>query len=96
MLTGLFFQFGIGQRLREIGTLRAVGFPPSKIRRLFVAEGFVLSIAGVVAGSIGAVAYAAFLLYGLKTWWRGAVGTGSLTLHVSADSLLGGGNRAAY
>jgi putative ABC transport system permease protein len=91
LLTGLFFQLGIGQRLREIGTLRAVGFPASKIRRLFVAEGFILSIAGVVVGSIGAVAYAAFLLYGLKTWWRGAVGTGLLTLHVSADSLAGGG-----
>jgi ABC-type antimicrobial peptide transport system permease subunit len=91
LLTGLFFQLGIGQRLREIGTLRAVGFPASKIRSLFVAEGFLLSIAGVVAGSMGAVAYAAFLLYGLKTWWRGAVGTGLLTLHVSAASLAGGG-----
>ena len=91
LLTGLFFQLGIGQRLREIGTLRAVGFPASKIRWLFVAEGFLLSIAGVVVGSIGAVVYAAFLLYGLKTWWRGAVGTGLLTLHVSADSLAGGG-----
>ena len=29
-------------------------------------------------------------LYGLKTWWRGAVGTGLLTLHVSAESLAGG------
>jgi putative ABC transport system permease protein len=91
LLTGLFFQLGIGQRLREIGTLRAVGFPASKVRRLFVAEGFILSIAGVVAGSIGAVAYAGFLLYGLKTWWRGAVGTELLTLHVSAGSLAGGG-----
>jgi putative ABC transport system permease protein len=90
LLTGLFFQLGIGQRLREIGTLRAVGFSSAKIGRLFLAEGLVLSIAGVLAGSIGAVAYAAFLLYGLKTWWRGAVGTGLLTLHVSADSLMGG------
>jgi ABC-type antimicrobial peptide transport system permease subunit len=90
LLTGLFFQLGIGQRLREIGTLRAVGFPASKIRRLFLAEGLVLSIAGVVLGSLGAVAYAAFLLYGLKTWWRGAVGTSLLTLHISADSLMGG------
>jgi ABC-type antimicrobial peptide transport system permease subunit len=90
LLTGLFFQLGIGQRLREIGTLRAVGFPSSKIRRLFLAEGLALSIAGVIAGSIGAVAYAAFLLFGLKTWWRGAVGTGLLTLHLSAGSLMGG------
>ncbi len=90
LLTGLFFQLGIGQRLREIGTLRAVGFSSSKIRRLFLAEGLALSIAGVAIGSIGALVYAAFLLYGLKTWWRGAVGTGLLTLHVSADSLIGG------
>jgi putative ABC transport system permease protein len=90
LLTGLFFQLSIGQRLREIGTLRAVGFPASKIRRLFVAEGLMLSIAGVIAGSLGAVAYAAFLLYGLKTWWRGAVGTGLLALHVSAASLVSG------
>ena len=53
-------------------------------------KGLLLSIAGVIAGSIGAVAYAAFLLYGLKTWWRGAVGTGLLTLHVSAESLISG------
>ena len=91
LLTGLFFQLGIGQRLREIGTLRAVGFPASKIRWLFVAEALLLSVAGVVIGSIGAVAYAAFLLYGLKTWWRGAVGTGLITLHVSTESLAGGG-----
>ena len=36
------------------------------------------------------MAYAAFLLYGLRTWWRGAVGTGLLTLHISANSLAGG------
>jgi putative ABC transport system permease protein len=90
LLGGLFFQLGIEQRLREIGTLRAVGFPAARIRRLFVAEGFVLSIGGTIVGSAGAVAYAAFLLYGLRTWWRGAVGTGLLTLHVSTDSLAAG------
>lgn len=90
LLTGLFFQLGIGQRLREIGTLRAVGFPASKIRSLFVTEGLALSAAGVFVGSAGAIAYAAFLLYGLKTWWRGAVGTGLLKLHVSSGSLAGG------
>ncbi|MBZ5604264.1 MAG: ABC transporter permease [Acidobacteriia bacterium] len=90
LLTGLFFQLGIEQRLREIGTLRAVGFPAARVRRLFVAEGFLLSLAGAALGTIGAVAYASFLLYGLRTWWRGAVGTGLLTLHVSPGSLFGG------
>lgn len=87
LLAGLFFQLGIEQRLREIGTLRAVGFPASRIRQVFVAEGLALSILGTILGTAGAVGYAAFLMYGLRTWWRGAVGTGLLTLHVSPDSL---------
>jgi len=90
LLAGLFFQLGIEQRLREIGALRAVGFSAARIRRVFVIEGFVLAIAGAVVGTAGAVGYAAFLMYGLRTWWRGAVGTGLLTLHVSADSLAYG------
>ena len=90
LLAGLFFQLGIEQRLREIGTLRAVGFSAARVRRLFVAEGFVLAVAGTILGTMGAVGYAAFLLYGLKTWWRGAVGTDLLTLHLSPVSLGGG------
>lgn len=91
LLAGLFFQLGIEQRLHEIGTLRAVGFPAARIRRLFLAEGLALSIVGTILGSAGAVAYAVFLLYGLRTWWRGAVGTGLLRLHISGASLAGGG-----
>lgn len=90
LLAGLFFQLGIEQRLREIGTLRAVGFSRARVRRIFIAEGFVLAILGAILGTIGAVAYGWFLLYGLRTWWRGAVGTNLLTLHVSPDSLADG------
>ena len=90
LLAGLFFQLGIEQRLREIGALRAVGFAAKKVRRMFVAEGAVLSLIGAIVGTVGAVLYAAFLLYGLKTWWRGAVGTDLLALHISVQSLAGG------
>ena len=90
LLAGLFFQLGIEQRLREIGTLRAVGFSAARIRNLFLAEGFLLSLIGAAAGTAGAIAYAAFLLYGLRTWWRGAVGTGLLTLHIAPVSILSG------
>ena len=83
MLTTLFFKLGIEQRAREVGTLQAIGFSESGIRRLFLAEGMLLAIIGSVLGLIGAVAYAAFLMYGLRTWWVGAVGTTALTLHVS-------------
>jgi ABC-type lipoprotein release transport system permease subunit len=38
------------ERTREIGTLRALGFENSRIRRLFLAEGFVIALIGSVAG----------------------------------------------
>ncbi len=83
MLTTLFFKLGIEQRAREVGLLQALGFSNSGIRRLFLAEGTLLAIVGSLLGLIGAVAYAAFLMYGLRTWWVGAVGTTALTLHIS-------------
>ena len=83
MLTTLFFKLGIEQRAREIGTLQAIGFSDTRIRRLFLAEGILLSVIGSALGLIGAIGYAALLMHGLRTWWVDAVGTTSLTLHVS-------------
>ncbi|HSQ19051.1 MAG TPA: ABC transporter permease [Blastocatellia bacterium] len=91
LLASLFFKLGIEQRLREIGTLRAVGFSGSVVRSLFLKEGLVLAAAGSVLGVIGAVGYGALIMYGLRTWWVGSVGTTELRLHVSALSLLLGG-----
>lgn len=88
LLTALFFKLGIEQRLREIGTLQALGFSDSRIRRLFLTEGVLLAVAGSVIGVLGAIVYAKLLMYGLRTWWIGAVGTTSLTLHVSWQSML--------
>jgi putative ABC transport system permease protein len=88
LLTALFFKLGIEQRLREIGTLQAVGFPASKIRRIFLGEGTFVAIIGSVLGLAGALAYGALIMFGLRTWWVDAVGTTSLSLHVSPLSLL--------
>jgi putative ABC transport system permease protein len=88
LLASLFFKLGIEQRLREIGTLRAVGFPSASVRSLFLREGLVLATAGSIFGAGGAVGYGELMMFGLRTWWVGAVGTTSLTLHVSALSLL--------
>ena len=88
LLTALFFKLGIEQRLREIGTLQAIGFSDSRIRRLFLTEGLLLAIAGSLLGILGAIGYAKLLMYGLRTWWVDAVGTTALTLHVSPLSLL--------
>jgi ABC-type antimicrobial peptide transport system permease subunit len=88
LLTALFFKLGIEQRLREIGTLQAIGFAASRIRNLFLAEGLLLAIIGSLIGLLGAIGYAALLMYGLRTWWVDAVGTTSLTLHITWHSLV--------
>jgi ABC-type lipoprotein release transport system permease subunit len=88
LLTWLFFKLGVEQRLREIGTLEAIGFPPSTIGRLFLTEGIILSALGSLLGLVGALAYGYLLMLGLRTWWVGAVGTTMLTLHVNPLSMI--------
>ncbi|MDQ3012030.1 MAG: ABC transporter permease, partial [Acidobacteriota bacterium] len=88
LLTTLFFKLGIEQRLREIGLLRAIGFSTKQIRSLFLREGLLLAAIGSVVGLIGAIAYGWLMMFGLRTWWVGAVGTTQLRLHVSPQSLL--------
>lgn len=88
LLAALFFKLGIEQRGREVGLLRAVGFGPADVRRLFLWEGLLLAAAGSIVGVAGAVAYAGLLMVGLRTWWVDAIGTNALTLHVSPVSLV--------
>jgi hypothetical protein len=90
LLSGLFFRLGVEQRVREIGTLLAVGFAPAAVRRLFLVEGAVLAGAGSALGAAGAVGYAGLLVAGLRTWWIGAVGTTQVFLHVSARDVAAG------
>ncbi len=90
LLVALFFKLGIEQRVREVGLLRAVGFGPSQVRRLFLQEGVLLAVVGSALGIAGALGYAWLMMYGLRSWWVDAVGTTALTLHVSPASLIGG------
>ena len=90
LLTALFFRLGIEQRLREIGVLRAAGFSVRTIQRLFLTEGVVVAVVGALAGVGLAVAWAALMMYGLRTWWVGAVGTTALELHIDPVTLIGG------
>ena len=90
MVAALFFRVGIEQRAREIGLLRSVGFTTAIVRRLFLGEAVVLASCGALLGTAGAVAYAAGMMAGLRSWWSGAVGTRALSLHVTAVSLGAG------
>ena len=88
LLVVLFFRLGIEQRLRQIGVLRATGYTGRDLRWMLSSEAAVLALAGGLAGIAGAIAYASAVVYGLKTWWVGAVGTTLLELHVTVTSLV--------
>ena len=90
LLASLFFRLGVEQRLREIGVLRAIGFPPAAVRKVFWAEALVLSTAGSALGVVGAVAYGEAIMWGLRTWWVDAVGTTRLALFISSVPLAAG------
>ncbi len=91
LLTSLFFKLGLEQRVQEIGLLRALGFDPAGIRRLFLKEGALLAGLGTLLGLAGALGYTSLIMLGLRTWWVDAVGTTQLRLHISGFSLLAGG-----
>ena len=90
LLAALFFRLGLEQRIKEIGLLQASGFPIRLIRSFFLLEAGLLSLLGSLIGVCGSVAYAGLIMFGLRTWWQGAVGTRSLELHVSSAPLLAG------
>ena len=90
LLASLFFRLGVEQRLRELGLLRATGFPAPVIRRVFLAEAAILSLTGSVLGVVAAVLYAELIMLGLRTWWVDAVGTTRLALDVSPAMLAAG------
>jgi putative ABC transport system permease protein len=49
------------ERTREIGTLRAIGTRPSRIQKMFLAEGAALAILGCIAGAVIALVVRAIL-----------------------------------
>ncbi|MFN0195552.1 MAG: FtsX-like permease family protein [Planctomycetaceae bacterium] len=91
LLLGLLFRLGIDSRGREVGLLLAVGFTPRRVRNLLLCEGLIVMVVGILLGTAAAVGYAQIMIYGLKTWWIGAIGTRFLHLHVQPNSLMIGG-----
>jgi ABC-type antimicrobial peptide transport system permease subunit len=87
LLTALLFSLGVEQRGREVGLLRAVGFPERAVRRRFLAEAWIVALAGAALGLLGARVYGWLMILGLRTWWSGAVGSERLALHLTPSSL---------
>ncbi len=90
LLMTLLFVFGIEQRSREVGTLRAVGLTGRQVGRLILGEGVVLVLAGAVVGVFGGLGYTRAILWALNSVWAGAVAESTLSYHATAGSVLGG------
>lgn len=52
------------ERIREIGTISAIGTPPRKILALFLSEGLLLGLAGTVVGTLASLA----VIQALNIW----------------------------
>lgn len=75
------------ERTVEIGTLRAIGLRQSGIRRLFIAEGFILGCIGAVTGTVLALLLSGLVnLMGLTWQPPGGSETLPLTLRVWGET----------
>ena len=90
LLAGMFFALVVEQRSRELGLLLSIGFRQRDVRRVLLAEAIALAVAGALLGVVGAIGYAAAVMYGLRTWWIGAVNTTALELHIDPILLVAG------
>lgn len=90
LLVSLLFRLGLDGRSREFGLLMGVGWTSQSVGRQVLTQGTALAAIGGLLGIIGGIAYAGIMIFGLTTWWSGAVGTRSLFLHVTATSLIVG------
>lgn len=52
------------ERIREIGTIAAIGTPPSRILGMFISEGFLLGLMGTAAGTVLSLA----IIWVLNIW----------------------------
>jgi len=90
MLVAMLLRLGIEQRSRQFGLMSALGFAPPTLRRMALAEGLFLAGAGALVGLAAALGYTWLMIYALRTWWIGAVGTTALSLYPRATTLAVG------
>ncbi|MCA9106589.1 MAG: ABC transporter permease, partial [Planctomycetales bacterium] len=88
LLIVLLFRLGLERRLREVGTWLAIGFSKRRVSRLLVGEGMIVAVLGAALGTALGVLYAGLMVWGLQTWWVGAIRTPFLQLFVSPTALI--------
>ncbi|MCK5849646.1 MAG: FtsX-like permease family protein [Kiritimatiellae bacterium] len=90
MLTGLLFVFGVQQRAEGIGTLLAIGFRPRQVRMLLLLEGGLVALAGSLVGGIIGGLYTRAMIWGLSTYWQGAIAGSAIQYHADLGTIVEG------
>lgn len=88
ILITLLVRLALQQRANQVGILSAVGFRFSQVVRLWIAEMIFVCVIGGIGGVILGIGYAQFMLWGLRNWWVGALGTPFMQLHISPAPLV--------
>jgi putative ABC transport system permease protein len=88
LLTALLFAFGVQQRAPEMGVLLAMGFDSRTVRRLWLAEGFLIASLGAIVGAGFGALYTRGLIFGLSTYWQGAVANAAIQFHATASTVI--------
>ncbi len=90
LLIVLLVWLAVDERRRELGVLGAIGFDRKAVRRGLLREFGPVAGFGAALGAAIGVAYAAGLLYLLRTVWIDAIGAPFLRLHVGPLAVVGG------
>ena len=77
ILVALLFRLTMQHRASEIGLLQAVGLPMEQVSGVWLRE---MALVGI--------GYAWLMVYGLRTWWVGAISTPFIQLFITPKSLL--------
>lgn len=88
ILVSLLFRLAIQGRIAEVGLLQAVGVNEKRVAGIWMREMVIVCLLGSLLGILVGVGYGWVMVYGLKTWWVGAISTPFLKLFVSPLSVL--------
>jgi ABC-type antimicrobial peptide transport system permease subunit len=88
ILVTLLFRLTMQNRASEIGVLQAVGLPMKDVSGVWLREMTLVCMGGAVLGVLMGIGYAGLMVYGLRTWWVGAISTPFIQLFITPKSLL--------
>ncbi len=88
ILVALLFRLTMQHRACEIGVLQAVGLTMRQVFGVWLREMALVCFGGAILGVLLGVGYAWVMIYGLRTWWVGAISTPFIQLFITPKSLL--------